>query len=221
MGDRAAAGISEIIGGISLDAPLVDRILAIVHTSFGRPAALSNVSDREPEATLLLLQHLDAVTPDLSLKTRIADERKFVLDQFAKASAKDTRECLLANFSALSGGPTTSERLRLAQVYLILTDPARAADSLPLRRMGDNAADFINVIVSDCALSSADTERVLAMIRGAFARPEAVTENNRVPNRVLILLQRLDDLTQDRTTKASIVQTREYVLAQLSNAHKN
>jgi hypothetical protein len=216
MGDGAAAVISKIIGDKSLSTAEVERILAIIRTSFGRPAALTNVSDREPRATLVLLDHLDASTGDASLRARIVGERQFVLDQVAKASAKDSPECLLANFSA------ASQEMRLAQVYLTLTDPARETDSTPLRRMGDEVTDFLNTIVGDCKLSSADAQRVLAIVRGAFARPEVIVVTaNHEPRRVLRLLQRLDVLTQDQTVRASIAQTRDYVLAQLSNWREN
>src|SRR5260370_544534 len=83
-GDPAAAALRRYIAGMSLDAPAMNRILWIVHDSFGSLPWVEHVADREPTATLSLLAYLDGQTHDDGVRKRIVDERVFVLDQVAK-----------------------------------------------------------------------------------------------------------------------------------------
>jgi hypothetical protein len=200
MGDTAAVLIGRVIDGQTLSATHIGAILSIVHVAFGRPAALENVSDREPKQTLLLLQQLDRATKDARLKAQIADEGKFVLDQFAMASAKDSPDCMLANFSAAR--TDTNFGYRLTKVYLSLTEASRR------RHMGDAVADYLQTIVGDCTLRPDDARNVLEVIRFSFARPQAIP----VPTKVLTLLERLDASTVDASLKAEIAETRASVL---------
>jgi len=79
MGDEAAVYIIRIVGDQTLRTSQITTISEMVRTSFGRPAAIVNTSNRNPKGTLLLLQYLDAVTHDPSCKQSIADTRQFVL----------------------------------------------------------------------------------------------------------------------------------------------
>ncbi len=200
MGDAAAVLIGRVIDGQTLSAADITKILYIVHGAFGRPAALENVADREPKQTLLLLEQLDRATTDASVRAQIADERKFVRDQFAAASANDSPDCMLANFSAAR--EDTNFGYRLTKVYLSLSEPSRR------QHIGDDVADYLKTIVGDCTLRPDDTRKVLAMIRTAFGRPQAIPK----PQKVLSLLDRLDASTPDATLKAEVAETRRYVL---------
>jgi hypothetical protein len=198
MGDTVAVLIGRVIDGQTLSAAHMRTILSIVHVAFGRPAALENESDREPKQTLRLLQQLDRAATDAGVHAQIADEEKYVRDQFAMASAKDSPDCMLANFSAARAD--TNFGYRLTVVYQSLTEPSRR------RHMDDAVSDYLQTIVGDCALPPADARNVLQVIRSSFARPEPEAK------KVLNLLDRLDASTSDPILRAEIAETRRYVL---------
>jgi len=200
MGDAVAVLIGRVIDGQALSAAHIGTILAIVHVAFGRPATLENAADREPKQTLLLLQQLNRATTEPSVRAQIADERKFVQDQFTVASAKDSSECMLANFNAARDD--TNFGYRLTKVYLSLTETSRR------QHIGDDVANYLQTIVGDCTLRPDDTRKVLEVIRAAFARPQAIPE----PAKVLSLLDRLDASTPDAILKTEVAETRRYVL---------
>ena len=205
MGDAAAVLIGRVIDGQTLSADHVNKILSIVHLAFGRPAALENEADRKPKQTLLLLEQLDLeqldhATTEPSVRAQIADERKFVRDQFAAASAKDSPECMLANFSAARDD--TNFGYRLTVVYRSLTEPRFR------RHMGDDVAHYLETIVGDCTLRADDGRNVLEVIRSSFVRPQAIPE----PTKVLSLLARLDASIPDAILKAEVAETRRSVL---------
>jgi hypothetical protein len=207
MGDAAAVLIGSVINGQTLSTANTSEILSIVQLAFGRPAALENVSDREPKQTLLLLQQLDRATTDPNLKAQIAGEEKFVRDQFAMGSAKDSPDCMLANFSAASTAPYSQTNYRLALVYVSLTESQRRLGRTGLRHLGDEVADYLQIIMGDCVLRPDDARIVLEVLRLSFVKPAAPE-----PKRVLALLERLDATTSDASLKADIAKTRGYIL---------
>src|SRR5579871_2451015 len=57
-GDAAGAALTRYVAGMSLDTATINRLLGIVHMSFGSLAGVEHVADREPTATLPLLAYL-------------------------------------------------------------------------------------------------------------------------------------------------------------------
>lgn len=91
MGDAAAVVTIKLLGESKLGPNNVENILAVIHLSFSAPVLVETPVDRKPRATLFLLRSLDSVVLDQKLKQRIGEERKFVLDQFAKSIKDETR----------------------------------------------------------------------------------------------------------------------------------
>ncbi|HYM11898.1 MAG TPA: hypothetical protein VEU62_14270 [Bryobacterales bacterium] len=84
MGDAAAVAVTKLYGEKQFRADDVDGVLVVIHLSFSAPGIVETVSDREPRTTLFVLRYLDSFTADPTLKRRIAEERRYVLQQFAK-----------------------------------------------------------------------------------------------------------------------------------------
>lgn len=85
MGDAAAVAVTKVLADKNPSPSEIDMLLAITHFSFSSPEIIGILADREPRTTLFVLQHLNSYATDQTLKQRIAEERKFVLDQFAKS----------------------------------------------------------------------------------------------------------------------------------------
>jgi hypothetical protein len=90
MGDAAAVVVTKILGENNIKPNDVENILAVIHLSFSAPILVESPMDREPRATLFLLRDINSVTTDQKIKQRIAEERKFVLDQVAKPIKNNT-----------------------------------------------------------------------------------------------------------------------------------
>lgn len=200
-GDPAAAALTRYIANLGLDAAAIDRALMIVHMSFGSPAWVEHVADREPTATLALLEYLGGQARDATVRKKIVDERVFVLDEVAKLKVGTT--CLNANFTAANAGRATVETVQMAKVYRLLIEPERINASAS-RRMGDRAAGYLSRLIGTCTLDADDTRRVLNVVRWSFELPQSSAEQT------LVLLQTLEAAGD----AADIAATRQFVVAQ-------
>jgi hypothetical protein len=194
-GDAAAAALTRHIADLSLDAAGMERALMIVHTSFGSPAWVEHVADREPKATLALLEHLEGQTRDAAVRKNIASERAFVLDQVAKLKVGTT--CLIANHGAADSG-------RASRIYRLLIEPERI-NAVAWPRMGDAAAGVLTKLIGTCTLDSDDTRRVLNVVRWSFDAGGSTAAQT------MVLLQNLEA----SGNAADIDATRKYVLAKI------
>ena len=174
----------------------------IVHTSFGSPAWVEHVADREPTATLSLLTHLEAQTRDDGVRKKIADERVFVLDQVARLKVGMT--CMTANYAAADVRPATVDTVQMSKVYRLLSEPERTNLTLS-RRMKDRAAGYLTRLIGTCVLDADDTRRVLSVVRWSFEAGGSTAEQT------LVLLQNLEASGD----AAEIDATRQFVLAQI------
>jgi hypothetical protein len=72
---------------IATDGPLNEtqesRALDIIHKAFEHPESIRVPTDLQPNATMFLLQYLDASAPNDDIKMRIAEVRQYA--QTAKA----------------------------------------------------------------------------------------------------------------------------------------
>jgi hypothetical protein len=84
LGDEAAVNVMKII---ATDGPLNEtqesRALDIIHKAFEHPESIRVPNDLQPNATMFLLQYLDASAPNDDIKMRIAEVRQYA--QTAKA----------------------------------------------------------------------------------------------------------------------------------------
>jgi hypothetical protein len=88
LGDAAAVTLTKVLGEKSLTDIEVDTVLTVVSDAFSELTLVAVVSDREPRTALLLLKYLDCRTESSStLKQRVSETRKYVLDAFLKAKA--------------------------------------------------------------------------------------------------------------------------------------
>lgn len=91
IGDAAAVVVAKIFGEKTLGPTDVQNALDVIHLSFSAPTLVETAEDRNPRATLFVLRSLNSITTDRKLKEKIAEERKYVLDQVAKSQKNDTR----------------------------------------------------------------------------------------------------------------------------------
>ena len=202
-GDPAAVALTRHIADLSLDAAGIDRALMIVHTSFGSPAWVERVADRQPTATLSLLEYLGGQTRDPAVRKKIADERVFVLGQVAKLKVGTT--CLNANFTAENAGRATVETVQMSKVYRLLIEPERI-NVTASRRMGDRAAAYLTRLIGTCTLDADGMRRVLNVVRWSFEVHQSSAEQT------LALLQNLEAAGD----AADIAATRQFVVAQVA-----
>jgi hypothetical protein len=72
LGDRAAVGLMRIIADKTVTSPdQVKSILSILRTAFSAPSIIAVEADRQPKATLFLLQSLESI--QLSSRDVIAE----------------------------------------------------------------------------------------------------------------------------------------------------
>ena len=90
MGDASAVVVTKILGENNLVPTEVKNVLVVIHLSFSAPLLVETQEDRKPQTTLFLLRYLEFTTSDQKLKESIGEERKFVLDQFAKSIKSNT-----------------------------------------------------------------------------------------------------------------------------------
>jgi hypothetical protein len=217
LGDAAAPLVRKVLDGTNPDDVTIDRALGIVSIAFARPATLPNVPDREPKATLVLLDSLSASTTDVSLQAKIAKTREEILDHFAKSSVKDSPECLVGNFSTARAAEPPWHRgtFRLEEAFSLLTEDFDGKFNVPsLHYVGDAIARELDTIMGSCTLTSDQVQRVLEMLRGAFERPDLIKDlSDREPKAALVLLDRMDATIRDPKLSSTIADTRQFVLA--------
>lgn len=85
LGDATAVALTKVIGGRILDQHDVEPILLMLDLSFSDLRFVENPPDREPRTTLVLLNYLDLVTSDATLKGKITSTRASVISQFEKS----------------------------------------------------------------------------------------------------------------------------------------
>ncbi len=85
-GDAVAVALTKVISEKPLDRGQVETVLDILRSSFYDLSQVSSIPDRQPETTLFVLRYLDCSTQDRALKLKIAETRRHILDQAAKAT---------------------------------------------------------------------------------------------------------------------------------------
>ena len=86
MGDAAAVVLTKVLAGKTLTTDQIDSSLLILNMAFGDPSGVEIASDRKPRAALFVLQAFDHSVLDAALKKRIAETRKYIQEQYLKAS---------------------------------------------------------------------------------------------------------------------------------------
>jgi hypothetical protein len=117
-----------------------------------------------------------------------------------------------------SGNMTPDEYHMDILEYLITSqgkDIARTRVSLQSASggLGDEVAALIARLIGVNALSDDETLNVLAIIHGAFERPESINPTARVPSKTLQFLQYLADLADQDSLKQQIADTIGYIRA--------
>ncbi|HYM11900.1 MAG TPA: hypothetical protein VEU62_14280 [Bryobacterales bacterium] len=85
IGDSAAVAITKVLGDKDdLTMGDIDGALTVIRLSFSAPGIVEVVADREPRTTLFVLRYLDRFTGDAALRRRIAETKKYVLEQSAR-----------------------------------------------------------------------------------------------------------------------------------------
>jgi hypothetical protein len=85
LGDASAVALTKIIGGKALEERDVEPVLLVLTLSYSAPRIVKIDSDREPRATLFLLNCLDLATNDPKLKGKISSAKAYVKDQYARS----------------------------------------------------------------------------------------------------------------------------------------
>ena len=86
MGDAAAVAVTKVLGERIPSPSEIESILIILNMSFADPTFVETPSDREPRTALFILQYFDSSTKDLDLKKKISETRRYIQEQFLKAS---------------------------------------------------------------------------------------------------------------------------------------
>jgi len=86
LGDAAAVALTKIFADRTPDAKDVETMLVVFREAFGRPTIVVIEADRQPRTTLFLLKYFDSLTFDTELKIKIAEVRRFVVEQRASLS---------------------------------------------------------------------------------------------------------------------------------------
>jgi hypothetical protein len=79
--------------------------------------------------------------------------------------------------------------------------------------LGDETADLIGRLIGVNALNEDETRNSLAILRGAFEKPETIQPLARNPSKTLLLLRHLADFTSQESLKREIAETAAYVQA--------
>jgi hypothetical protein len=79
--------------------------------------------------------------------------------------------------------------------------------------LGDETAELISKLIGVNALTERETRNSLAIVRAAFARPEAIQPTAKDPSRTLLLLGHLADITDPGNLKREIDETIAYFQA--------
>jgi hypothetical protein len=100
---------------------------------------------------------------------------------------------------------------------LITNGKDTGADRISLQSsrgaLGDETADLIGKLIGVNALNENETRNTLAILRGAFVKPETIRPSAKDPYRTLLLLRHLADVTEQDSLKRGIAETIAYVQA--------
>ena len=113
------------------------------------------------------------------------------------------------------GQPTeqTAEQYRMEILQYFITSRQETRVSLKSSKRGDETADLISTLIGVNALTEEETRKVLTILRAAFEKPETIQALAKNPSRMLLLLRRLEDSTDQDSLKREIAETIAYVQA--------
>ena len=82
IGDAAAVTITKVVGGKSLSADQIERILIVLNMAFGdvKPGP-----DAEPKTTLFVLRELELYSSGAQLKDKIEKTRIYVEEEYSRS----------------------------------------------------------------------------------------------------------------------------------------
>lgn len=83
MGDAAAVLVTKVVADKHLSAGEIDTVLTVLNISFA--GTVNDAPNQEPRTALFVLQLCDSSTQDPELKTRIAQTRAYIQQQYAKS----------------------------------------------------------------------------------------------------------------------------------------
>lgn len=106
-------------------------------------------------------------------------------------------------------------QMGMLQHFICSLEPMKESVALQTSRggLGDETADLIANLIGVNALNGVETRNVLAILRGAFLRPETIPPLERVPVRSEQLLQRLKEFTDQPGLRVEIDATAAYLRA--------
>jgi hypothetical protein len=91
-GDSIASVISQVIGKQSIDRSKLEKILGLLREAFQRPAIIRNAGDRNPFATLSLLDQLQQdPSRDASALAEIDSTRQYVIGALKNSKLSSRR----------------------------------------------------------------------------------------------------------------------------------
>ncbi len=79
---------------------------------------------------------------------------------------------------------------------------------------GDGTAELIADLIGVNALSNSEIRNVLAILHGAFEKPETIAPGANYPLRTVKLLHHLSDFADDTSLQREIAETLKYVQTQ-------
>jgi hypothetical protein len=91
--------------------------------------------------------------------------------------------------------------------------PAQMSLSSSRGGLGDETADLITELIGGNALNEDETRNVLAIVRGAFEKPETIAPGAKEPSKTLLMLRRLADSTDQDSVRKQIGDTIAYLQA--------
>lgn len=81
MGDGAAVTVQNVLKTRGPLSPTEQQnVLQILHKAFELPSAITKDSNRNPEASMALLQQLSASTTDFAFRLQIEDTKQFIFE---------------------------------------------------------------------------------------------------------------------------------------------
>ncbi|MGB8535427.1 MAG: hypothetical protein WCD57_03360 [Acidobacteriaceae bacterium] len=83
----------------------------------------------------------------------------------------------------------------------------------PQGELGDETANLISRLIGVNALNQDETRNLLAILRAAFQRPESIQPTGKEPERTLVLLRHLADMTEPGKLRQEIDETVAYFQA--------
>jgi hypothetical protein len=135
-------------------------------------------------------------TPSTGDSFRTPDGRSVVLARPSERTQEQYHMEILTDL--ISGGSAEATRVSLSS--------SRGG-------LGDGTAELISKMIGVNALSEKEIQNVLAVVRGAFEKPETIAPGAREPSRTLVLLRHLSELADQDGLKRQIAGTIAYLQA--------